>query len=84
MLDRVAVGRSFAEQHHIGVAHDFAATGRHQMRQAVAAQVLAPVVQILRLRRAAVVHALFDSAADMVAVDREHRLHVAVARGTNE
>jgi len=27
VLDREAVGRSFAEQHHIGVAHDFAATG---------------------------------------------------------
>ena len=54
------------------------------MRQAVIAQVLAPVVQILRLRRAAVVDALLDPAADMAAVDRQHRLDIAVARRADQ
>src|SRR5260221_11010394 len=54
------------------------------MRQTVIAQILAPVAQILRLRRAAVVDPILDPAADVVPVDRQHRLNVAVARGTNE
>jgi len=49
------------------------------MRQTVVAQVLAPVAQIIRLGDAAIVHAGFDPATDMMAVDRQHRLDVVVA-----
>ena len=80
MLDREAVGGALAEQHDIGVAHDLAAKGRHQMGQAVIAEILASVAQIVGLRRAGFVDAILDAAADVAAVNRQHRIDVGIAR----
>jgi hypothetical protein len=79
VLHREAIGRALAEQHDIGVADDVAIQRRDQMRQAVASQILAPVAQIVRLGRAGIIDTLLDPAADVAAIDRKHRLDVAVA-----
>jgi hypothetical protein len=70
VLGRVAIGRPFSKQDNIGVADDLAAARRHQMREALVAQVLAPFAQIVGRRRAAIVDALLDAAPDMPAISR--------------
>ena len=72
-------GRPLAEQHDVGIANDIAAQRRHQVREPAIAQILAPVTQIVWLEHAVVIDAILDAATDMVAVNCEHRLNVAIA-----
>ncbi|OKO87271.1 hypothetical protein AC630_00655 [Bradyrhizobium sp. AS23.2] len=79
MLGRVAIGRALAEQHRIGIADDLAAKGCDQMRQAGLLQVLAPVAQIVRFGRSGSLDIARHTIADVMAVDRQHRLDIALA-----
>ncbi len=63
MLDGIAVGRVFAEQHDICITDHGPVYGRDKLRKAPACKVLASIAQVIRLRRIAVVNALFDASA---------------------
>ena len=80
VLDRVAVGRPFAERHGVGVAEHDAILFRHDMRHLATQHRFSAALDVIGVGRLDVaLVARIDALANVVEVDREHGGHVGVA-----
>ena len=84
VLQRVAVGRPFAERHRVGITRDLAVEHRHEMGQPLRPHVAAAALQVLGIDALDLVGAdVADAAPDVVGIDRHHGGHVEIRRGAD-